>query len=184
MKLNQLNQILSKLSKRQRTLLYVTAAIVGVALLERLVYSPVGDRLNELDQEILAKETQLRRNLKNVAAGDEVRKAYLPYMAYASPAGSDEETIGGVLKEIEELARKSGLALGNVRPKPATKIDVGKQYPVEVELETEMSRLIKFIHGLHASKQLLRVNQLRLDPKGGRGPQVKVYLLINKSVIH
>jgi hypothetical protein len=43
--------------------------------------------------------------------------------------------------------------------------------------------LTRFIHGLHGSKYLLRVSQLRLDVKGGRGPQVKVYLLINKMVI-
>jgi hypothetical protein len=91
--------------------------------------------------------------------------------------------IGGLLAEIEELARTAGLALVNVRPKPATRGEVDQRYPVEVEFETELGPLVKFIHGLHGSKYLLRVNQLRLDPKGGRGPQVKVYLLINKSVI-
>jgi len=70
-----------------------------------------------------------------------------------------------------------------VRPKPATKIDVGKQYSVEIESETDMGPLIRFIHGLHGSKYLLRVTQLRLAPKGGRSPQVKVYLLINETVI-
>jgi hypothetical protein len=182
--LNDLVARFSKLSPRQRRLVYVAAAIVGLAVLERVIYAPISHRFYELDQEIVAKENQLRRNLKNLATREEVLKAYAPYTAYVSPAGSDEETTGRVLKEIEELARKSGLALLNVRPKPATKVDVGKHYPVEVELDTQMGPLIKFIHGLHGSKQLMRVKQLRLDPKGGRGPQVKVYLLINKSVIN
>lgn len=179
----KLNQFVSRLSDRQRTLLYVTVGIVGLALSERFVYAPVGGRLDELDQEILVKENQLRRNWKNLAAREGVLAAYSPYAAYASTVASDEEAIGSLLKEIEELARKSALALLNVRPKPATKTDLGKHYPVEVELETEMSPLIRFLHGLHGSKSLLRVSQLRLDPKGGRGPQLKVYLLVNKSVI-
>jgi hypothetical protein len=185
--MKQLNDILARLAKlspRQRRLVYVAAAILGVALLERVIYAPVSNRLYELDQEIVAKENQLRRNLRNLATREEVLQAYAPYTTHVSPTGSDEATTGRVLKEIEELARKSGLALVNVRPKPATKVDVGKQYPVEVELDTQMAPLIRFIHGLHGSKHLMRVKQLRLDPKGGRGPQVKVYLLINKSVIN
>jgi Tfp pilus assembly protein PilO len=179
----KLNQIVSRLSPRQRVWFYVTVAIVCVGLVERFVYAPVGGRLEELDQEILVKENQLKKNLTNLAAREGVQKAYAPYTAYASPAASDEEAIGGLLKEIEELARKSGLALVNVRPKPATKIDVGKRYPVEVELETDMGPLIRFIHGLHGSKYPLRVNQMRLDSKGGRSAQVRVYLLIHKSAI-
>jgi Tfp pilus assembly protein PilO len=181
--LNDLVARFSKLSPRQRVLVYVAAAIVGLAVLERVIYAPISNRLYELDQEIVAKESQLRRNVKNLAARAEVLEAYAPYTTHVSPAGSDEETTGRVLKEIEELARKSGLALINVRPKPATKVDVGKQYPVEVELDTQMGPLIKFIHGLHGSKYPLRVNQMRLDSKGGRSAQVRVYLLINKSAI-
>jgi Tfp pilus assembly protein PilO len=179
----KLNQLLSRLSQRQRTLLYVTVGIVALALVERFVGAPLGGRLSELDQEIEVKENQLQRNLKTLAARQAVLDAYAPYAAYVSTTGSEEETIGGLLKEIEELARKSGLALLNVRPKPATTIDAGKRYPVEVELETEMGPLIRFIHGLHGSKYPLRVNQLRLDTKGGRSSQVKVYLLINKNVL-
>ena len=179
----KLNQIISGLSARQRVLLWVAVAVVALAGLQQFVYVPIVDRLHELDEQILQKESQVRRNAKTLASREGVLKAYAPYSAYASTEGSPEETIGGVLAEIEELARRTGLVLVNVRPKPATKIDVGKQYPVEIEFETEMTPLIKFIHGLHGSKHLLRVSQLRLDPKDGRGPQIKVYLLINKMVI-
>jgi Tfp pilus assembly protein PilO len=179
----KLNQILSGLSKRQRTLLALAVAVVAIAALERLVYAPVVGRLAELDQEILLKENQLKRNLKNLATREAVLNAYAPYSAAVPTAGSPDETIGGLLAEIEELAGKTGLALVNVRPKPATKVEVGKQYPVDIEFDTEMGPLMRFIHGLHSSKHLLRVSQLRLDPKAGAGSPVKVYLLINKTVI-
>ena len=178
----KLNQIISRLSKRQRVLLGVTVALVSLAALQQFVYGPIVDRFHELDEEVLLKEGQLRRNLKTLATREAVLKS-APSSAYASTVRSPEEAIGGLLAEIEELARKAGLTLVNVRPKPATKIDVGTQYPVELEFETEMSPLIKFIHGLHSSNHLVRVSQLRLDPKGGRGPQVKVYLLITKTVL-
>ena len=179
----KLNAILSRLSTRQRVLLGVTVALVCGAALERLVYAPVVAHLDELDQEILLKESQLRRNLRNIAAREAVRKAYAPYATDASTARSQEEMIGGLLAEIEGLAGKAGLVLANVRPKPASKGEGGKRYPVEVEFESELGPLVRFIHGLHGSKYLLRVSQLRLDGKGGRGPRVKVYLLINERLI-
>src|SRR5207245_10783845 len=147
--------VVFRLSARSRTLPYVTVGIVGLGLLARCVYAPVGGRFDDLDQELVVKETQLRRNLKTLAAREGVLAAYSPYTAYASTVASDEETIGGLLKEIEELERKSGLALLNVRPKPATKTDRGQQYPVEAELDDEISPLIRFLHGLHGSKSLL-----------------------------
>ena len=176
-------QLFSRLSKKESTLLYATAIIILFASLDRLVYQPIVNRLNELDQEILLQENQLRRNLRNVAARETILNAYSAYAAYALTAGSDEEEIAGLLNEIEGLARKSGLSLVNMKPKPATTTDFGKQYPVEVEVYTEMTELMTFIHGLHSSKYLLRVKKLRLISRGSRTTQVKGYLLIDKTVI-
>ncbi len=175
--------LFSRRSKRESALVYGTVIIIFFASLDRLVYHPIVNRLNELDQEVLLKENQLRRNLRNLAARETVFKAYSAYAAYGLTAGSDEEEIAGLLNEIEGLARKSGLSLVNVKPMPATRADFGKQYPVEVEVETEIAPLTKFIYGLRSSKYLLRVKKLRLMPKGSRTMQAKVYLLINKTVI-
>ena len=180
----KLKQLFSKLSKRQRILLYVAATIVFFVSLDRLVYHPIVSRINELDQEILLKENQLRRNLRNMAARETVHKAYSAYASYALTAGSDDEKIAALLNELEGLARKSGLSLVAVKPRPSTKIDIGKQYPVEVEVETEITPLIKFIYDLHSSQNFLRVKKLRLAPKGSRTPDLKGYLLISKTMVH
>lgn len=176
-------QLFSRLSKKERILLYAAGVIIFFALLDRLIYHPIVNRLHELNQEILLQENQLRRILKNLAARETVLNTYSAYAAYALTAGSDEEKIAGLLSEIEGLARKSGLSLVNVRPKPATKTDFGKQYPVEVEVETEIASLIKFIHGLHSSKHLLRVKTFRLMHKEGGTSTMKSYLLISGTVI-
>lgn len=176
-------QLFSRRSKRERILVYATVIIVLLASTERLVFHPIVSRFKELDEEILLKERQLRKNLRDVAARETVRNASSLYANYALSAGSDEEVMARLLNEIEGLARKSGLSLANMKPRPAGKTDVGKQYPVEVEVEAEMASLMKFIHGLHSSKHLLRVKQLRLVPKGSRTAQVNAYLLINETVI-
>jgi Tfp pilus assembly protein PilO len=173
----------SKLSKREKTFVYATALIVFFAAVDRLVYYPIVNHFNELDQEILKQEEQIRKNWRSLAVREAVLKSFSAYEGYALTAGSDEEEVANLLNEIEALARKTGLSLINVKPKPLTKEEVWKRYPVEVEVETEWAPLFKFIYELYSSKFLLRVKYIRLVPKGRLTAEVKGYLLINKSVI-
>ena len=164
-------------------LAYAVAAIVLVTATERLVLNPIVSRLHDLDDEIAAKEQQLRRNLREAAARQAVGKAFSRHAAYTRKARSDEQEMARLLNEIEGLATNSGLSVVNMKPKPAGKLDVRREYPVELEVETDMPRLMKFLHGLHASTYLLRVKQMRLAAKGGRTTQVSVYLLISETLI-
>ena len=173
----------AKLSKREKTLVYATACVVFFYAVVRLVYIPIVKNLEELDQKIVQQKIQRVTNRNNLAMRDAVLETYSAYAGYALSAGSDEKEVANLLNEIEALARKTGLSLVNVKPKPLTKEKVWKQYPVEIEVETEWASLIKFIHGLYTSKYLLRVKHLRLMPKGKRNTRVRGYLIVNKSVI-
>jgi hypothetical protein len=183
MKFRPLLSKLAKLSKRERALFYGVVIVVFVAASERLVVNPITSRLSELDEEILLRETQVRKHWRDLAVRDSVRRAYTQYAGYTSVAGSDEEEMARLLGEIEGLASRVGVSLVDVRSRPANMTDVGKQYPVEVDAETEMAGLVRFLHGLHSSKYLLRVKQMRVTPKESRGSQVKVYLLIQETVL-
>jgi hypothetical protein len=174
---------LSKLSKRERALFYGVVITVSVAATERLVITPITSRLSELDEEILLKETQVRKHWRELAVRDSVRRAYAQYAGYSAAAGSDEEEMARLLAEIEGLASRVGVSLVDVRSRPSSLTDVGKQYPVEIDAETEMAGLVRFLHGLHSSKYLLRVKQMRVAPKESRGTQVKVNLLIQETVL-
>ncbi len=180
----KLKQLFSRLSKRERLILYVTVIVIFFGLMQRLVYRPIMGHFNELEEKILSQEDQLSKNMRYLAAREIIVNRYSAYAAHAVTSGVDEEEIASLVNEIEGLARKSGLSLVNMKPKPATATEFGKQYPLEVEVETQMAQLIKFIHGLHSSKYILGVKKLRLVPKGKKSAQVKGYLLINKTVIH
>ncbi len=181
--MEKFKQFFSKLSKRERMILYASVIIVVLGSMDRLVYQPIMNLFIEVDQEIISQENQLRKNMRFLAARETISNRYSAYAAYAVTTGSDEEEVAGLLNEVEGVARKSGLALLNMKPNPAFTTEFGKQYPVEVEVETQMKELIKFIHGLQSSKYILRVQKLRLVPKGKSKAEVKGYLLINRTVI-
>ena len=180
--MTKLKQLFARLSARERAIFYGVVAVVAAVAGERFIYQPTVARLHELDEEILATEGQVRRNLREIATRETVRAAYEQYATHAASAGSDEEEMARLLGEIEGLAGTSGVSLLDVRSRPASVTELGKHYPVEIEAETGMAALMGFLHGLQSSKNLLRVKQLRVTPKEGRGP-VKVHLLIHETVL-
>jgi len=164
-------------------ILYASVIMIVLGSIDRFFYQPIMNLFNEVEQEILSQEIQLRKNMRFLAAREAISNRYSAYAAFAVTTGSDEEEVAGLLNEVEGVARKSGLALLNMKPKPAFTTEFGKQYPVEVEVETEMSQLIKFIYGLQNSKYILGVKKLRLVPKGKKSSQIKGYVLVQKTVI-
>ena len=181
--MTKLKEFFSKLSKRERLILYGAVLVVLIGSMDRLFYRPIMNLFNELDEQIISQENQLRKNMGYLAVREAVKNRYAAYAAYAVTNGADEEEVASLLNEVEGQARKAGLSLLNLKPKPATSTEFGKQYPVEVEMETQMKELIKFIHGLHSSKYILRVQRLRLVPKSKSKAEVKGFLLINRTVI-
>ena len=174
----------AKLSKRERLIFYLTSLVLFLGMMDRLVYQPVVSLLTKLDQEILAQEIQLQKNLKNLALRDAIQLKYAGYAAFTVSSGPDEEEIGSLLNEVEGVARSAGLSLVNMKPKPMAKTSLEKLYPVEVEVEADMASLIKFIHGLHKSKYILGVKKMNLAPKDKKGERIKGYVLIQKTVIN
>lgn len=181
--MEKFKQFFSKLSKRERLIFYATGLALFFGVMDRVVYQPVMDLFLELDQQILVQENQLRKNMRFLAVRDAVQARYSNYAAYAVSSGFDEEEIAGLLNAIEGLARDAGLSLVNMKPKPLVTTELGKLYPVEVDVETNMDQLIKFIHGLYSSKYILGVKKMNLSPKGKKTDQIKGYLLIYKTVI-
>jgi len=181
--MTKLKEFFSKLKKRERLILYGAVFVVFMGSIDRLFYRPIMNLFNELDQEIVSQEKQLRKNMRYLAVREVVQNRYSAYAAYSVTNGADEEEVASLLNEVEGQARKAGLSLLNIKPKPAISTEFGKQYPVEVEMETRMKELIKFIYGLHSSKYILRVQKLRLVPKSKSKAEVKAFLLINRTMI-
>ena len=181
--MEKFKQFYSKLSKRERLIFYVTGLALFLGVMDRIVYQPVLDRILDLDQQIVVQENLLRKNLRFLAVREAVQTRYADYAAYAVTSGFDEEEIAGLLNAIEGVARNVGLSLINMKPKPVVKTELGKLYPVEADVETNMAQLIKFIHGLYNSKYILGVKKMNLAPKGKKSDQIKGYLLIYKTVI-
>ena len=173
----------SKLSNKEKIGLSLAFAVMAIALLDRLIISPVRERFRRINQEIRISEKQLAHDLRNVHQKDQIAKLFDKYVEYVQRSGSDEEEVAKILGEIESLARGSKIYLANMKPQTPKEIDFYKEYAVEIDAEGEIASLITFLHQLNTSTQLLRVEKLRLSSNKKGDKTLKASMLIIRVLV-
>ena len=156
---------ISKFSGKEKTWLLISVIFVGLVIMDRLIFTPINDRVKEINREIKINENQLAVGMRNLKQKSPVTEEYKKYAAYLKSSGSDEEKTTAILSEIENLAKNSAVSLADMKPQPPKKIDFYKVYTIEVKAEGSMEALVNFIYQLNLSPQLLRVEKLRLNLK-------------------
>lgn len=178
----KIKEYLSKLSNREKLILAVAIAVLFGLLIDRSIYQPIAKRFERLDQEIQTQERLHRKNLRYVAVHERIMEEHKRYTGDLSVTGSDEEETARLLNEVEEITRKSGLSIVNMKPQPSRTLDFVKKYAVEIEIRGEMVDLVQFLHELHSSKHLLSSDRIRLSGEK-IGSSVVGYLSITKTVL-
>ena len=171
---------LAGLSKRERYILYICVTVIASSLLYNFVLEPAVRRWRSLGKEILVQRAKLEKNLKVIAREESARREYERYAGYIEQKGSDEEEMALLLREIEMLASNSGVRITDIKPRPVKDMKFYKKYTIEVESESEIRSLTRFVYQLQKSKQLLKVQRLRLTTKGRGSPILRSYMLITR----
>lgn len=172
-----------KLSSKEKIGLSLAFAVMAIALLDRLVISPIRSHFQRINQEIKINEKQLAHDLRNVHQQDQIARQFDKYVEYVQRSGSDEEEVAKILGEIESLARKSKVYLANMKPQTPKEIDFYKEYAVEIDAEGDIASLIKFLHQLNTSTQLLRVEKLRLSSNKKGDKTLKASMMIIRVLV-
>ena len=175
--------LLSRFSKRERYIAYISVAIAAITLFDKFVFSPVMNRLENLNEGILLQEKKLERSMHILLQEDLITSEYKKYAQQIKQERSDEETLAILLSNIEKLAKKSSVSVVDMKPSPVEKSKFYKKYTVKIEAEAKIDFLTDFIYQLEESSQLLRVVEFRLSPQKRESPILKIYLTVTEVLI-
>jgi len=171
-------------SKRERTLVIGVASLVFASLLYIFLVEPVIKRYGGTGEQIEAKRLKLKKASKLLKQKEQVSSLFQELSGIVkSGQGSQEEEMAELLSEIENLARESNIRISGMKPLSIKEISFYKKYTVEIDSEGSIEELMKFLHAVQASPQVLKVEQLELTSKSGAQGSLKVSLLINKLLI-
>jgi Tfp pilus assembly protein PilO len=182
-KLQDLQDFLSRLSKRERLIFYGAAFFVSLAFFDFLILSPVFSKINSLDTEIRQRELGIKKNLHILAQKDRITVEKAKYVSFSSLKKSDEEEITALLKEIEKLADKHSVYLVDMKPADAKGKGSSNKFYVNLNCEAQMEQIVSFMYGIENSDELLTVDKYQINPKSKDSSIAKCAMSICKVVL-
>lgn len=168
------------MKKREMMLAYAIGGLLVVVLMARIIFTPFHQKLAAMDRDVILSEARLKKGLGLVEKKDEIEKEYSQYASYFSLQGnSGEEAVAAFLKEIEQLARSSGMTVLDMKPQKESVGDkFSQQYQISIKAEATMEAVVRFLHALQESTLLFGVEKMVLSPKSEEASTLSVNLTV------
>jgi len=168
---------------RERALGVSTLVVGALCLFYRAAFVPAVERLDGIYQEIHIHLKQLAADRRMVAQREEVSRVYSRYAHLVQAVGSDEEETSRLLGEVASLARLAEVTVVNLKPRPMETAGLAKLYQVEVETESSLAGLARFLYDVERSPQLLSVARLEARQEEKLQSPLRCAIRISKIVI-
>jgi Tfp pilus assembly protein PilO len=179
-KIEALSNFLAKMSKREKTVMYVTVFVISMTLLDLLVIAPIFQKMASLDADIKEKEASIKRNMRILSQKDKIVSESAKYTAFLSEARPEEEEMTIILKEIEDLANKCSVYLIDMKPGGTKKAGSSKKYVINLTCEAQMEQLTEFMYEIESSEHLLMIEKYQISPKSSESSVAQCGMSISK----
>ncbi len=172
-----------QLSEREKRLVYITVIIISTTLLYLYCIEPLWIYWQGLDSKIDTFTKQLLRNEIILSRASSISENYGSYEKKLKFEGSDQEKTAQILKEIETTATQNNVHINDIKPQQIKDRDFYKFYVIELETESDIVSLTKFIYDLQISQQALRVTRIQTSASSSRPGSLKTEMLVTKILI-
>lgn len=160
-------KIISRLSKRERRIFYITVFVIAFFLFFKFVFEGMLKLNAHLNQELHSKQIQLRRAGQITKKGS-VQKDYEALISALKAKGSPEEEMARLFSEIDKTAKLSGVNVLNIRPQEIEDKKFYRRFAVDLRLEGENRNITQFVFYLESSPLLLRIDKFNLTARSAQ----------------
>ena len=174
----------AKLSEQEKKIFYATIGVVVFAVFDFLFFQPVSSKLKTLDRDIEQTKSDIKRDVRFLAYQDKILKEEEIYRVYKTDEQKkDEEITATFLKTIETLASEAEINLGKLNPGETTPKKGYFQYHANVECSGKLENIVKFVHKVDTTNNLLKVVKMNVVGKKSSADEVTVTMKIAKLII-
>jgi hypothetical protein len=183
MSVKSIVSFISRLSKRERAIFYVTAFIVGLVLLDRFMLSPILAKISDLDEAIGLREELITQSLLIVTQEKRIERESSRYAPYLSVPQEEEKEKTAFLKDVENIAKKSLVYLIDIKPAGKDAGGGSTRYFVKLDFEAQMEQVFNFFYGVTHFEQLMKIEGYQIKPKTEGSSIVTCSMSVSKAVI-
>lgn len=171
--------MLKALSKRERTILFITIALILFSLFFKLFIEPLLNKNEELSSEIRLTQSRLKKYLLLLNQADYLKNAYAKISPGENTPQPGLDSSLNILAEIEKLAQGANLKIIDLRPQVQGNLSVQKESRLELHVEGDMESCLKFIYNIENSLLPLEVKKFQLSAKPGSSLLEGSFLITN-----
>jgi len=164
-------KFLNKLNKTEKALLFTAIVLLLIWIVYSLVIEPLYNSWTRLNKDVEIAKIELKKAVKILRQREDVACQYNKYLDRFTTKESDEEEMALILNEIETQARSASIRIINMKPRRVAKNEFYRTFCVDLDTESSMRNILKFIKGLKDSKFSLCVEQLTLNSRA-RDPSI------------
>jgi Tfp pilus assembly protein PilO len=170
--------LLKPLTKRERTILFVTGGLIAFYGVVNFVVEPVAARFDQVDKEIVKSTIKLEKALQLLSQKEELQGIYKALVPQEQKEGiSYEEEMAAILERIGAIASNNSLRITSIKPGPLKNLDFYSYFTLDIEAEAAIDPLTHFIYDIQSSGNFLKVYFLELQPKGGGSLAAKMQIV-------
>lgn len=180
-----IQNFISKFSPKEKKIFYIAAGVVILMVVDWIFIRPTMEKVKLLDEEIREEENIIKRDLRFLTYKDRILKENQDFSIYFSEeAKTEEEIIADFLKAIEILATESSVNLIRVNPQDTRQKKGYIQYFADLECDGKFEDVMKFVHKIDVSQDLLKVIKLNLAPKRASAEAVSATMAVMKVIVN
>lgn len=182
--IEQIEALLAKLSKGERTLTIIAALLIAGAVTNGLLLGPILDHIKSLEAEIVTKSQTIKRNLRILSFREGILKEYALYMKYLdSGEKKQEEIVAALLRKIETIAAEKSVSVSNIQPGDVSSTSMVQEYKTSLSGEGALINVLGFMHALEESDYLFQISKYGFTPKSKGADVMKFSLDISRVLI-
>ncbi|MCX5662293.1 MAG: hypothetical protein NTW19_21650 [Planctomycetota bacterium] len=148
-------------SKRERTIMIVAGALVGLLALDLFVIEPLLDSGSALADKRALLEAQVARGQQTITAGQKATRQWKEFRAASLGRGASD-TGAGLLNTLLEWSRDASLPMQSVRPDRVTDAQGLHELTYQAAADGSMWAMSRFLYRVESAKQPVRPRELQI----------------------
>ena len=174
-----------QMQPRERLLAAVSAVVLVVVILDRLVLSPWTRHGRTVQQEIRRMEEALVNHDRLLTRRDHVTGELARYQRYFRPVVADDLQTAVLLKDVEDLAGQSHVTVGEIKPLGVETGAAAKHYNLEVRFQCTLDEWVEFVYRLETAPALYHVVRggLSTNPNHEHTDRLEGYLRMTSATV-
>lgn len=161
----------------------VGAVVLFLVAGDRLVLGPWLDHGAKLTKQIRGLENGIKGQRKILARRNIIQSEARVYGSFLQKARTPEIEMASFLKEIEDLARQSGVSLQEVRPLPSSAGDLFREFSLDVNFAAKLTDWLTFVHAVESSASLFTIERAQVGIEEEGKETLKGQMRISRRVL-